>query len=171
MEKSIQTVELTQEDITKLKGSKAGNGCLFVLIFFLVASVVVYILNIYSITILLPVIVVLLLLIAVAYYVKKKDSLIDKDLQEGQKKIIIAPIQNKNIKTSDVTTGRRKGEIDSKYSMTINGKKYEMSEGDYLTIKNGEFLEIHEAPHSGVVIKGSWLKEDGTSVELNFDEL
>lgn len=172
MEKSIQTVELTQADMEKLKKQKAGNGCLAVVsIFFLAAGFLVYFLSGLNPIVLLIVAAALLLLAAFIYFMKKKDSLIDKDLREGRKKIIIAPIENKDIKTSDVTSGRRKGEIDSKYSMTINGKKYEMAESDYLTIKKGEFLEIHEAPNSGVVISGNWLKQDGTAVELDLESI
>ncbi len=172
MEKSIQTIALTQDDITKLKEKKIGNGCLFAVgIFFLAAGFLVYFILGLDLIILLIVAAVLLLLAAFIYFMKKKDTLIDKDIREGRKKILIAPIQNKHIKTSDVTSGRRKGEIDSKYSMTVNGKKYEMAEKDYLTIKEGEFLEIHEAPHSGIVVEGKWLKADGTSVELNFEDI
>ncbi|MGI8543199.1 MAG: hypothetical protein ACR2MD_06920, partial [Aridibacter sp.] len=96
---------------------------------------------------------------------------VTKDIAGGQKKIIIAPITNKRIKTSDITRGRNKGGINSEYFMTIAGRDYPMTEHKYLTIPVGEFMEIHLAPATKTVLRERWLKKDGTIEEDNEGEI
>ena len=93
-------------------------------------------------------------------FAKKQNTLIDQDILGGRKNIIIAPIQSKRIDSSEITHGREKGGISSKYYMTIKGREYDMTERQYLMIKVGEFMEIHEAPLSKTILKQRWLKED-----------
>ena len=178
MTKSEELVELTADDIAKIKAEKMGNGCLWVAG---VPAALISLFCLYSInwssdyfmqSIWIPAAVVIisfLLLTAIYKFVKNNDAKIDKDLTDGRKKVIIAPITNKRIKSSEITRGREKGGISSKYFMTIAGRDYPMTEHKYLTIPVGEFMEMHLAPTSKTVLQEKWLKKDGT-VEEDKDE-
>ncbi|MDQ3798838.1 MAG: hypothetical protein M3384_05265 [Acidobacteriota bacterium] len=174
MTKSETLAELTADDITKLKGEKMGNGCLWVVavpaflisLFFLFVSRWSYDYLTESILKLVAAAgIPLLLLIPLYKFIKKKDTEIDADIAGGQKKVIIAPITNKRIESSDITSGKEKGGISSKYFMTIAEKEYPMAERKYLMIPVGEFMEIHQAPNSGIILKERWLKQDGAVEE------
>ena len=81
----------------------------------------------------------------------------------------MAPIESKRIESSEIKSGRRQGEIDSRYYMTIRGVEYDMNESEYLEIRQGEFIEIHVAPLSKTVLQQKWLRGDGTSQIINED--
>ena len=78
-----------------------------------------------------------------------------------RKTIIVAPIQSKRVESSEITKGRDKGGVALKYFMTIRGTEYDMTEHRYLTIKEGEFMELHQAPNSKIIVRQRWLKENG----------
>ncbi|CAN5852304.1 hypothetical protein BH20ACI4_BH20ACI4_15710 [soil metagenome] len=178
MERNEKLAELTAEDITKIKHESMGFGCLTA-----VAVPALLILLAFSFvtgwnfspmqTVLVLAIFVgipVLLLILLYKYIKKKKKQVEKDIAGGQKKIIIAPITNKRIKSSDITGGRNKGGIKSEYFMTIAGRDYPMTEHKYLKIPVGEFMEIHLAPATKTVLRERWLKKDGTFEEENEDD-
>lgn len=173
MTKSEEMVELTADDITKIKAEKMGYGCLWVVavpvflvfLFFLITFNWNYIFSTDSLLIIAVMVILFLILFALYKFIKKKDTEIDKDIIAGKKKIIIAPITNKRIESSDITRGRNKGGISSEYFMTIADIEYPMAERKYLMIPVGEFMEIHQAPTSKIIIKERWLKQDGTIKE------
>ncbi len=177
METSEKLAELTAEDIAKIKNESMGFGCLtaaavpallIVLAFSFVTGLdfgSVQAVLLFGIVVGIPI----LLLILLYKFIKKKKKQVEKDLAGGQKKIIIAPITNKRIKSSDITSGRNKGGIESEYFMTIAGRDYPMTEHKYLKIPVGEFMEIHLAPASKIVLRERWLKKDGTFEEENED--
>ena len=153
---------LTADDIAKIKAEKMGNGCLWVVavpaflifLFFLFASRWSYDdLTKSVLTLVAAAGIPLLLLIPLYKFIKKKDAQIDKDIVGGRKKIIIASITNKRIDSSEITRGRNKGGISSNYFMTIGDIEYPMTERKYLLIPVGEFMEIHQAPASKIIIK------------------
>lgn len=173
MEKSIQTALLTREEIQALEDEQLGAasygvliavffGALVLLFFFFGAGIVTF--SIGGLT--------AAAVAAFVFYQNGQNNLLKKDIIEGRKNVITAPIEKKDVKTSEITSGARQGEIESQYFMFVNGKKYKMHERDYLTIRKGEFVEIHEAPHSGIVLAGRWLRQTGEApVELDFEEV
>jgi hypothetical protein len=174
MTKSEKLAPLTADDIVKIEAEKMGNGCLWVLtvpaslifLFFLGTSnwSSVYLTEsafILAATVFIP----LLILIPLYKFIKKKDQQIARDIAGGQKKIIIAPITNKRIDSSEITRGRNKGGISSNYFMTVDDIEYPMTERKYLLIPVGEFMEIHQAPISKIILRERWLKQDGNVEE------
>lgn len=180
MRQSENPAELTTDDIAKLNGERMGNGCLWVVA---VPALLVFLFFLYrfiffskwsydyvtSNVLTLAVIggIPLLLLIPLYKFIKKKDGQINRDIAGRQKKIIISPITSKRIESSDITRGRQKGGIASEYFMTVSGIEYPMTEHKYLLIPVGEYMEIHEAPNSKIILKERWLKQDEIIEEVN----
>lgn len=177
MTKSETSALLTAEDIAKITNERTGYGCLWITAIPGVLTVTFFLFFVdwsydptsSALTVFATIGISLLILIPMYKFFKKRDGKIDKDVIGGQKKIIIAPIVNKRIKSSDITSGRNKGGIESKYFMTIAGRDYLMTEHTYLTIPVGEFMGIHLAPHSKTVLREKWLKKDG-NVEEEIEE-
>lgn len=165
---SEQIAELTTDDIAKLKDEKLSYGCVIFLIAVLLIGglFLAYIVNlpIKGANGLIIMGVYILLSIAIFWFsfttIKRKNELIDQDILGMKKKIIVAPIQSKRIESSEITTGRDKGGVELKYFMTIRGEEYDMTERRYLMIKVGEFMELHQAPNSKIIVRQIWLKED-----------
>lgn len=159
-----QIAELSPEDIAKLREERAGKVIYGGLIFLTAALLIfAFLLANYLNSLIFMAIFILLALSVSGFlfnFAKKMNTLIDQDILGGRKNIIIAPIQSKRIDSSEITHGREKGGISSKYYMTIKGREYDMTERRYLMIKVGEFMEIHEAPLSKTILKQRWLKED-----------
>lgn len=175
MNPSETIAALTAEDILKLKNEKMGNGCLWVTV---VPAVLLLMFVIYgaswsppqqatesAVIIAAAVIIPLLLIVPLYLFIRKKDSEIDADIIGGRKKVVVAPITGKRIESSEITRGREKGGISSECFMTVAGAEYPMLERKYLTIPVGEFMEMHLAPASKIVVRERWLKQDGTVEE------
>ena len=162
---------LSAEDVAKLQTEKAPVGCLIILIVLLLmgGGAVGVFLN--SSLIWVAVYGLVAAAIFVGYFIfrKKTNGLIDQDIWAGRKDVIMAPIESKRIESSEIKSGRRQGEIDSRYYMTIRGVEYDMNESEYLEIRQGEFIEIHVAPLSKTVLQQKWLRGDGTSQIINED--
>ena len=180
MTESETLAPLTSDDIAKIKAEKMGNGCLWVVavpallvfLFFVIRFVWIYDYLTMS-SVLTPAVILgisLLILFPLYNFIKKKDAQIARDIAAGQKKVIVAPITDKRIDSSEITSGRDKGGITSNYFMTVAGIEYPMSERKYLLIPVGEFMEIHQAPVSKIVLKEIWLKKDGTVEEDKIQE-
>jgi len=156
---------LSPDDVAKLQTNKAPVGCLIILIAALLLGGVMVGLFLDSSLVWLAGYALISIAIFVGYFIfrKKTNGLIDQDIWAGRKNMIIAPIESKRIDSSEILSGRRKGEISSNYYMTIRSAEYEMNESDYLEIRQGEFIEIHIAPMSKTVLHQKWLRADGTS--------
>lgn len=164
MTESDQTAFLTPDDISALRSEKLGFGCLIILIVFLFIGGVILFLRFPLFLLSLLYVILSILLIGVYLLLKwSNNSDIEKDITGGKKRVIIAPIENKRIVSSEIRRGSRRGEITSKYYIKVKGREYPMSESAYLTIKAEEFVEIQEGPVSKQVIIQKWLKKDGTS--------
>ena len=178
MTQSETLIALTKDDVTKIKAQKMGNGCLWVVA---VPALLIFLFFLFatnwnsdylseSVWIFAAAIgISLLILIPLYKFLKKNDADIDKDIAGGRKKVIVAPITSKRIDSSEITRGREKGGITSNYFMTIAGIEYPMTERKYLLIPVGEFMELHQAPISKILLKEKWLKQDGT-IEEDKDE-
>lgn len=168
MIQSETLTELTTDDIAKLKKENISWGCFWILAVpvFLIALWWVFIFTREYVSrfdnMLFGALTIVgaLILLAVYKFIKGKSAKIDKDIAGRQKKIIVAPITNKRIKSSDITRGREKGGVSMKYFMTVAGRDYPMTEHKYLTIPVGEFMEIHLAPVSKTVLRERWLKQE-----------
>lgn len=166
MTESLEIAELAPEDVTKLQeelGGKTTYGCLI----FITAILLIlgfFLGNLLNSLMLMAIFLVVALAISggIFYFLRQKNAQISEDIWRGRKNVIIAPIQSKRVDSSEITHGRNRGSISSKYFMTLRGKEYDMTERRYLTIKVGEFMELHVAPLSGTILKQRWLKEDGT---------
>lgn len=171
MTESEQSAMLLPEDLAKLQTNKAPFGCLVILIIFLLAGAVPVIIFLNFSLVWLAGYTLISAAIFVGYFIfrKKTNGLIDQDIWTGQKSVIIAPIESKRIESSEVTSGRRQGQIDSKYYMTIRGIEYDMNESEYLEIRQGEFIEMQIAPMSKTILSQKWLRADGTSQIINED--
>lgn len=162
---------LGPEDVAKLQTEKVTLGCTILLIFPLLiigVGLAVFV-NLWLPAMAVYTLIALAIVAFYFFYRKKTNAEIDQDIITGRKNIIIAPIQDKRIASSEVKSGYRRGEIKSKYYMTIRGVEYPMNESDYLNIRVGEFLETHVAPLSKTVFLQKWLKEDGTSLTISED--
>lgn len=162
---------LSPEDVSKLQTEKAPVGCLIVLVIALliVGAVVGVFLNSSPIWLAGYALVAAAMFVGYFIFRKKTNGLIDQDIWAGRKDVIIAPIESKRIESSEVMRGRRQGQIDSKYFMTVGGIEYDMNESEYLEIRKGEFVEIHVAPLSKTVLQQKWLRAEGTSEIINED--
>jgi len=174
MRESETIAELTAEDIAKLNEERITRGCLWVVavpaalifLFFLFTLRWSYApwqsAQVLSITIIIP----LLILVPLYLFIRNRDRQIDQDIIGGQKKIIIGPITDKRIESSEITSGRNKGGVSMKYFMTVAGVEYPMTEHKYSTIPIDDFMEIHVAPVSKTVLRERWLKQDGLVEEV-----
>lgn len=171
MTESERLSVLEPEDVAKLQTEKAPAGCLIILI----AALVIVDALLASFWNSSAVWLAAYFLVSSAFFVfyfmfrKKTNGLIDQDILAGRKNVITGPIESKRIDSSEITRGRRQGEISSKYYMTIRGIEYDMNESEYLDIRQGEFIELHIAPVSKTVLQQKWLKGDGTSEIINED--
>ncbi|CAN5819398.1 hypothetical protein BH20ACI4_BH20ACI4_17730 [soil metagenome] len=174
MTKSETSVALTADDINTLREKKIGNGCLWVVA---VPAALIFLFFVFmtnwsssylndSLLLLAAIAGISLVILYVVYkFTRKNDGEIAEDIRSGRKRVITAPITDKRIESSEITRGREKGGISSKYFMTVDGVEYPMTEHKYLTIRVGEFMEIHQAPVSKIIIREKWLKQDGTVEE------
>lgn len=160
---------LSPEDVAKLQTEKAPIGCLIILIVLLLIGGAAVGMFLNSSLIWVAGYGLIAAAIFVGYFIfrKKTNGQIDEDIWKGRKNVIIAPIESKRIESSEVMRGRRQGQIDSKYYMTIRGVEYDMNESEYLEIRQGEFVEIHLAPLSKTVLQQKWLRTDGTVQIIN----
>lgn len=171
MTESEQSAMLSPEDVAKLQTEKAPFGCMIILIAALLIVVAMLAIFWNSSPVWLAAYVLVSSAVFVFYFIyrKRTNGLIDQDIWTGRKNVIIAPIESKRIESSEITSGRRQGEISSKYYMTIRGTEYDMNESEYLKIRQGEFIEINVAPLSKTIIRQKWLRADGTSEIINED--
>ncbi|MBK7932074.1 MAG: hypothetical protein KA956_10675 [Pyrinomonadaceae bacterium] len=171
MTESEQQAMLTVEDVAALRAEKQPVGCLVTLIPVLLIAIVLLAFFVNPSPVWIAGYVVISLAVFALYFSfhMKTNRIIDQDIAVGRKNVIIAPIQDKRIESTESKSGRTRGEISSKYYMTIRGVEYSMSEPEYLQIRQGEFMEIHVAPLSKVVIAQKWLKADGSSVVISED--
>lgn len=170
--KPIETFALmTAEDIAKINSERISRGCLWIIAVPL-ALVFLFVLINVNAPLLLAAVggVSLALVFAVHRFIKGKDTKINKDIADGQKKVIVAPITKKKIKSSEIRSGRNKGGVSMEYFMTVAGRDYPMTEHKYTKIPVGEMMEIHLAPASKVVLQEKWLKKDG-NVEEEKEEI
>ncbi len=168
MTESETIAELTADEIAKLKEEKMSRGCFWVLTIPLLMAylwcLLVFRWTLFGAAEVVFIAVMLgiptLIVFAVYKFVKNKNLLIDNDIIGGKKKIIVAPITDKRVESSDITRGRDKGGISLEYFMTVAGLEYSMTEHKYLKIPVGEWMEIHLTPHSKTVVRERWLKQD-----------
>lgn len=79
------------------------------------------------------------------------------DIREGQKKVIIAPMESQRERATERRFRKmgllgiffRNYEIEYKYFVKVKSKEYPVSMEAYYELKPGSFVEIHEGPHSG----------------------
>lgn len=167
MTESEQSVLLSPDDVAVLRSQKVGLGCMFLIAAALIVGGILLTLRFP-----VPIVTIIYAIAALAFFVllligkRVNNSEIEKDISGGKKTIIIAKIEDKRIESSEVKRGPRQGEINSKYFMKVKGREYPMGESAYLTIKEGEFVEIQEGPVSKKIISQKWLKSDGTSEPL-----
>lgn len=161
---SEQQAMLSPEEVAKLQMNKAPIGCLIILIIALVIGGAAVGIFFNSSLVLVAAYVIISAAIFIGYFLfrKKTNSLIDQDISAARKNVIIAPIESKRIDASEITSGRRQGQIRSKYYMIVKGTEYEMNESAYLNIRQGEFIETHIAPKSQTILQQKWLQADGT---------
>lgn len=160
---------LSPEDVAKLQTEKQPFGCLIILIAALlgVGGLLAMFLSSAPIWIAAYVLAATAVFILYFNYRRRTNSLIDQDVWQGRKTIIVAPIESKRSESTEIKSGRRRGEMSLRYFMTVKGVEYKMNEPEYLEIRQGEFIELHIAPLSKAVISQRWLREDGTSVVIN----
>lgn len=164
-----EMVPLTEKDIELLKSKQfTGTWGCAVVCFVLIAvlSLVAYQFFLQSYLALVPtgVVCLLLLLTGIGFLKQKKteNPKVTLDLNEGNKRRILAPIEEKEI--IDVTRRphplnikkqliKSDQEIKLKYYMTIKGFKFPLTEKQYLTgARKGDFVEFFVAPHSNVIL-------------------
>lgn len=177
MTKSENIAELTADDIIKLKKERISRGCFWILAIPLLLAYLwclfMFRWKLFGMSEVIFIAVMLgiptLIVFAVHKFVKNKNLLIENDIIGGKKKIIVAPITEKRIESSDITRGRDKGGISMEYFMKVADGEYPMTEHKYLKIPVGEWMEIHLTPHSKTVVRERWLKQEGKKeAEINY---
>jgi hypothetical protein len=102
------------------------------------------------------VIVVIVGALIVMFKLKSRGPL-KADIREGQKKVIIAPMESQRERSSERRFQPRgllgmfftNYGIDYKYFVKVKSKEYPVSMEAYYQLKPGSLVEIHEGPHSG----------------------
>ena len=170
MEKTEKIAELSQEEIDLLRTKRFAGGCWILSIGIIIIAVffAYYFLPIvfsggsngFWIRPVIAVLIFGLLVWGLTKYIKRANEPLDRDIQGGCKKIIVAPIDSKRTEAYEHGRGPKRGQITMSYFMTVAGKEYVMAEDDYLQIRSGEFLEMHIAPTSNFVLSQKWLKTE-----------
>ena len=161
---------LSPEDVAVLNDKRLSLGCAVVLgAIFLVIGLVIPLFLHFTIVFYAGYLALAGLIVG-AYLLLRwwTNGKIDRDLVKGQKRVLVAPIADKQIDAREITNNYswRRGEIDSKYRMKVADLNLKMSEKDYLEIRKGEFVEIQIAPISGTIFSKKWLRSDDTSRNL-----
>jgi len=162
---------LAPDELALLNDKRFTSGCLstasVVLVIALIPVLWVLIPDIinghtYAIVFLSGAIILVALLIYSFFWFKKvNNEPIDSDIRGGRKKVVVSPIESKRVDSTFNRHGNRgHGEVKMFYFMTVAGKEYKMPEEDYLKIRAGEFMEIHQAPNSGVIFRQEWIKKE-----------
>jgi hypothetical protein len=157
----------TDKDIKYLESVKTSSerGC--AIVFFGLAAIVVVaayalLIQSYLIWTVVGLICLVLVLAGLLLLVKTDDRKIVQDLKEGNKRRIVAPIEDKQAvevpqrRRSYGTTGqliRSTVGPELRYFMTVKGIRIDLSEEAYLTGPGkGDFVEFYIAPHSKKIL-------------------
>ena len=164
-----ELVPLTEKDIEVLKARQYTGtwGC--AVICFIVAVVLClaayqFFWNSYMALVPMAIISLLIVWTGIGFLKMKRteNTKVTRDLDEGVKRRIVAPIEEKevidvtryphplNIKKQIIKADQ---ELKFKYFMTVRGFKFPLTEEDYLTgARKGELVEFHVAPHSEIIL-------------------
>lgn len=173
MRRSETIAELTAEDIAKLNKEKISRGCFWILaIPLLVAYLWCFaafkwenfgVTGVFLLAIIMGI--PTFIVIAVYKFVKNKNLLIEDDIIAGKKMIIVAPITDKHIESPNTTRGINSKRASTEYFMTVAENEYPMTEHKYYKIPVGEWMEIHLAPYSKIVVRERWLIQAQTATD------
>jgi hypothetical protein len=165
MEIVDELVPLEKKDVEYLQAKKQRSefGCgvvCFVLAGLCSVAAYSYFGSSYLLLIIPGILALVFLLIGLMMLVKTDDRNIVRDLQEGRKRRIVAPIEQKDIidKTRTAITMRRQVVQSTrgprlKYFMTAGGFRFNLTEEEYLTgAGKGDFVEFYVAPHSNLIL-------------------
>lgn len=85
-----------------------------------------------------------------------------RDLREGRKRLINAPIEDQNL---DVRSGGRYTSASYNYWVKAGGRKLSITEQQYYQLKKGDLIQAYVAPYSGTVlgISGGDLGQPGAA--------
>lgn len=170
MKEIDELVPLTDADIKTLQ-EKIGTpniGCaIFLLVVFLAMIVGAFFLlfQIFLLGIVLGAVALFVLLMAIGAFTggsKEKNEKLARDIQEGKKRHIIAPIEMKD--SVDVTPNKiplsvrqqvrnSYRELKLEYFMMVKGYKFDLTEEQFLAgARKGDLVEFYVAPHSGEIL-------------------
>ncbi len=169
MEAIDELVPLTAEDLKILEAKKTTNyfGCgVIMIIFFVVTALLAYVFFISSYLLLfVSAVVSVLFLLAGVMLIRAgpdDDKKVVLDIQDGKKRRIVAPIESKDIievgqkRTGGTLSGQIANSyapLNLKYSMMVQGFKFELSEDQYLSgFRKGDFVEFFVAPNSQIIL-------------------
>lgn len=164
-----ELVPLSEKDIELLKKRQYTGtwGCAVVC--FVVAAVLgllafQFFAESYLVLVPLAIISLLIILTGIGFLKQKRteNPKVTLDLNEGQKRRIVAPIEEKevidvtrrpnalNIKKQIIKADQ---ELEFKYFMTAGGFQFPLTEEAYLTgARKGDLVEFHVAPHSEIIL-------------------
>jgi energy-coupling factor transporter transmembrane protein EcfT len=180
MEAIDELVPLTAEDLKILEAKKTSNyygcGVVMIIVFVVMAFLALFYFSSSYLWLFILAGVSVLFLIAglLAFWMGPiEDEKVVLDIQEGKKRRIVAPIESKDIveappKRSAFPRSQSTGAIfarqiaksyaplDLKYSMKVQGFKFALSEGQYLSgFRKGDFVEFFVAPHSKIILSSA----------------
>jgi hypothetical protein len=166
---------LTEEDVKALELAKS-TGCLIWVItplfIAMAAAIAIYSAD-YGVYLIAGVFA--LIMVAIAWSRKGKDNKIDRDLREGQKRVIVAPVESRavNIDMNDpkLSSGtplfiqNMKESKITGYSLDIAGRTYLVGREKYREFSKGDLAELNIAPHSRRLLSGIKKVEAGDDRE------
>jgi len=164
-----ELVPLTEKDIELLKSQQFTStwGCAvvcFILVAVLCLIAYQFFWNSYLIVVSMSIICLLLLLTGIGFLKQKKteNAKVTLDLNEGNKRRVVAPIDEKevidvtrrphplNIKKQIIKSNQ---ETKLKYYMTVKEFSFPLTEDQYLAgARKGDFVKFFVAPHSKIIL-------------------
>ena len=176
MNATDELVPLTEKEIEILKARQYTGtwGC--AVICFIVAVVVCLIAyqffwNSYLALVPLAIISLLIVWTGIGFLKQKRteNPKVTRDLEDGMKRRIVAPIEEKeivdvtryphplNIKKQIIKADQ---ELKFKYFMTVKGFRFPLTEEEYLTgAQKGDLVEFHVAPNSEIILREPSVKK------------
>jgi len=166
MEEREQVLKMSAEEINILKALRQGRkslGCTLTIaaVFAIPLYLGRYLHPLYW----YPALIIAVLIVAFTYYVeqgsrRKRAQLVDKDLAEGNKKVIARQVGKQSISGQeevryggdDGSTPTPTGHVIMSYDMLIDGEAYSASEELYMKVREGDTIYFHVAPYSGLVL-------------------
>lgn len=168
MSENIQYVSLTQADYEKLKSEKTGiiTPLLLAALLGFVPGVAIFM---FMRVVYCPLILIIFggTMLLGGIVGQGKDKKIKQDMAQGKKQIITAPISAQDIKVTEHTRRRNRSaaaevlteafdspttEMEYEFWIQVQNHRVVVSEEEYYKHKKGDLVEIHVAPHSGVIL-------------------